>query len=78
MLGRKCKSKWEESEENQALKILKFRTVSIQLFECFIEHYARQKRQVSFQEQIIKKDYSGKTSGKENIRKADVQVKGYY
>jgi len=55
VLGRKCKSKWEESEENQAIKILKFRTVSIQLFECFIEHCVRQKRQASFQGQIIKK-----------------------
>jgi hypothetical protein len=55
VLGWKGKSKWDESEENQAIKIPKFRTGSIQLFECLIEHYVRQKRQVSFQGQIIKK-----------------------
>ena len=27
VLGRKCKSKWDEGEENQAIKILKFRTL---------------------------------------------------
>jgi hypothetical protein len=52
VLGRKHKFKWDESEENQAIKILKFRTVSIQLFECFIEYYVRHKMQVSLQEII--------------------------
>ena len=78
MLGRKRKFKWDEIEENQAIKILKFRTVSIQLFECFIEYYVRYKRQVSLQGQIINNNYSRKTSGEEKIRKADVEMKGYY
>jgi hypothetical protein len=52
VVGRKCESKGDESEENQEIKIQKFRTVRIKLFECLIEHIVRQKGQVAFKGQI--------------------------